>query len=47
VACDLAHAKAKRSGKPTRPISFKRADKLMKGAQVAWAELIREFKDAL
>jgi hypothetical protein len=40
VAGELAHAKAKKSGKPTRPISFKKAERLMKGAQAAWAELI-------
>lgn len=32
VAGELAHAKAKSTGKPTRPISFREARKLMKGA---------------
>lgn len=47
VAGELAHAKAKKSGKPTRPIPFKTADKLMRGAQTAWAELIGEWKKIL
>jgi hypothetical protein len=40
VEGELAHAKAKTTGKPTRPISFAQADKLLKGAQRAWAELM-------
>ncbi len=41
---ELAHAKSKASGKPTRPICFRQADKLLKGAQSAWAEMIIEWK---
>ncbi len=44
---ELAHAKAKSSGKPTRPISFVQAERLMKGAQAAWAEMIIEWKKIL
>lgn len=47
VAGELAHAKAKKSGKYTRPIPFKKADALMRGAQPAWAELIGEWKKVL
>jgi hypothetical protein len=44
VEGELAHAKAKKTGLPTRPISYAQAEKLVKGAQLAWAELIREWK---
>jgi hypothetical protein len=47
VTGELAHAKGKKTGKTTRPISFKKADALMKGAQSAWAELITEWKKFL
>lgn len=47
VEGELAHAKTKSSGKPTRPISFVRADRIMKGAQQAWAEMINEWKQIL
>ena len=47
VEGELAHAKAKKTGLPTRPISYKQADKLMRGAQGAWAELVREWKKVL
>lgn len=44
VAGQLAHAKAKKTGRPTRPISYEAAEKLMKGAQGAWAELIGQWR---
>ena len=47
VKGELAHAKAKTSGKATRPISFQQADKLLKGAQGAWAEMIIGWKKIL
>lgn len=43
VEGDLAHAKTKK-GIPTKALSFKKRDRLMSGAQRAWAELIREWK---
>ena len=43
VKVDLAHAKDQKTGAHTRPISFKEANTLFKGAQAAWAELIREW----
>jgi hypothetical protein len=46
VEGDLAHAKTKK-GAYTRPLSFKRRDRLMRGAQRAWAELILEWKKIL
>jgi hypothetical protein len=39
VRADLAHAKSIR-GVPTKPVSFGQREKLGKGAQVPWAELI-------
>jgi hypothetical protein len=47
VKGELAHAKAKTSGKATRPISFAQADKLLRGAQAAWAEMIIEWRTIL
>jgi hypothetical protein len=47
VKGELAHAKARKTGAPTKPISFKHAEKLQKGATIAWAELIREWKKVL
>ena len=44
VKGELAHAKAKGTGKPTGPISFERAAKLVRPAQIAWAELIKEWR---
>lgn len=44
VRADLAHAKAKKTGTPTRPISFKEAETLVRGAQSSWAEMIRVWK---
>ena len=43
---DLAHAKTKK-GIYTRPLSFRRRDRLMNGAQQAWAELMLEWKKIL
>jgi hypothetical protein len=43
---DLAHAKTKK-GIYTRPLSFRRRDRLMNGAQQAWAELMVEWKKIL
>jgi hypothetical protein len=47
VTGELAHAKGKKSGKLTGPISFDQAEKLIKQAQSAWAELIVEWKKIL
>ena len=50
VKGDLAHAKVKgikRKGKPTKPISYKKTDNLIKRAKIAWAELILEWKKIL
>ena len=44
VKADLAHAKGKKSGIATKPISFGKRDKLRREAQVLWAELIIEWK---
>lgn len=44
VKADLAHAKSKKQGIPTRPVSFRKRDKLRRKAQVPWAELIVEWK---
>jgi hypothetical protein len=43
VKGDLAHAKTKK-GAYTKALSFKERDRIMSGAQRAWAELIREWK---
>jgi hypothetical protein len=40
---DLAHAKDRKTGTHTRPVSFKQVEKLFKRAQSAWAQLIREW----
>ena len=47
VKADLAHAKAKKTGQRTRPVSFVAADKLRKPEQAAWAELLREWMKIL
>jgi len=47
VEGELAHAKAKKTGRPTRPISYRQAEKLMRGAQSAWAEIISEWRKIL
>lgn len=47
VKADLAHAKSKKTGTPTKPVSFGQRDKLKRQAQVAWAELIKEWKKIL
>jgi hypothetical protein len=50
VKADLAHAKikgGKTKGKPTKPISYEKADKIVKRAKIAWAELISEWKKIL
>jgi hypothetical protein len=50
VGADLAHAKLKggsKKGTPTKPVSFKKANALMKRAPAAWAELILEWKKIL
>ncbi len=50
VKADLAHAKmkgGKANGKSTKPISYKKADNLIKRAKTAWAELISEWKKIL
>lgn len=44
VKADLAHAKGKKDGVAARPVSFNKRDKLRREAQVAWAELIVEWK---
>jgi hypothetical protein len=43
VKADLAHAKSK-TGIRTKPVSFRQREKLRKGAQAAWAELIVEWR---
>lgn len=43
VKADLAHAKSGR-GKSTKSVSYKQKEKLEKGDQPAWAQLIREWK---
>jgi hypothetical protein len=43
VKADLAHAKSKR-GIATRPVGFGQRERLRKGAQTAWADLIIEWK---
>ena len=47
VKGELAHARAKRTGAFTRPISFWYAEQLVKRAQQAWAELIGQWKSIL
>lgn len=44
VKADLAHAKGKKDGVATKPVSFRKRDKLRREAQVPWAELIVEWK---
>jgi len=44
VKADLAHAKGKKDGIATKPVSFTKRDKLRREAQVPWAELIVEWK---
>jgi len=50
VEADLAHAKikkGKKKGVPTKPVTFKKAEALMRQAKMAWAELIIEWKNFL
>jgi hypothetical protein len=47
VKADLAHAKAKKTGVPTKPVSFRERDRLWTGAQSAWAELILEWSKTI
>jgi hypothetical protein len=44
VKADLAHAKGKKDGVATKPVSFSKRDTLHREAQVPWAELIIEWK---
>ena len=46
VEGELAHART-RKGLHTKPISFKKREQLMRGAKVAWAELIAEWRKIL
>jgi len=43
VKVDLAHAKDQKTGVHTRPIEFDQAERLLRRAQLAWADLIREW----
>lgn len=45
LRADLAHAKDK-AGRPTRPITFKEAERLMRGRQIAWAEILGKLSKA-
>lgn len=50
VGADLAHAKRKglsKRGASTKPVTFEKADALMKRAPAARAELITEWKKTL
>jgi len=47
VRGELAHARAKKTGAFTRPISFWQAEQLVKRAQRSWAELIGKWKSIL
>jgi hypothetical protein len=47
VKGEPAHAKAKTSGGPTRPIPFVHAERLLRRAQTAWAEMIIEWRTIL
>lgn len=50
VAADLAHAKGRRGrfrGRPTRAISYSRADGFYRESVTAWKELLREWKRIL
>jgi hypothetical protein len=44
VTADLAHTRDKKTGVATKPISFRKAEKLMRPATVSWADLISEWK---
>ena len=44
VTADLAHTRDKKTGVTTKPISFKKAEKLMRPATVSWADLISQWK---
>src|ERR1700730_2811336 len=46
VKTDLAHAKSKK-GVRTKPVSYMRRDQLKRRAQMAWAELLKEWKSIL
>ena len=43
VKADLAHAKS-RKGRSTKPVSYGTRNRLKRGAQVAWAEIIRVWR---
>ena len=47
VRADLAHAKAKKTGQRTRPVSFGTANRIRKRAQAAFAELLKEWMKVL
>lgn len=50
VQADLAHAREKkgtRAGKPTRPISYGQADKLLLGFTGAWSDILRTWAPIL
>jgi hypothetical protein len=44
VKADLAHAKDQKTGRPTRALSFKAREVLVKSRKIAWAELIIQVK---
>jgi hypothetical protein len=46
VKTDLAHAKSAKDV-ATKPVSFRKPDKLRREAQVPWAELIIEWKKVI
>src|SRR5262249_5058615 len=46
VSGDLAHAKSKK-GKPTKPVSYELAAKLVAGGKVPWWELLTKWKNLL
>jgi hypothetical protein len=46
VKADLSHAKSKK-GVATKPVSFGNRDKLQRGAQAPWAELIIEWRKVI
>jgi hypothetical protein len=47
VTADLAHARDKKTGAVTKPISYKKAEKLIRPATSAWADLIAQWKQFL
>jgi hypothetical protein len=40
ITTDLAHANVHKTGRPTRPITFNEANRLMRGRKIAWAEIL-------